>query len=124
MTVPSGYDARSTSQFFASSLNASKGPSNAGRARSSFGKCVMAYSLGSFPGIAMRSGLNEEHGAGEARHDQPEVLRNTKENRRLGTDRTPQNRDDKRTSRIRRDQEREHAESKDRRRARQPESRH
>src|SRR5467141_4430573 len=41
MTVPSGYDANKTSQFFASNLNASKGPSNGGRSRSSFGKCAM-----------------------------------------------------------------------------------
>src|SRR5688572_29450874 len=39
MTVPPGYEANRTSQFFASSLNASNGPSNGGRSRSSFGKC-------------------------------------------------------------------------------------
>src|SRR5882672_255755 len=42
MTVPPGYEANKTSQFFASNLNASKGPSNGGRSRSSFGKCVMS----------------------------------------------------------------------------------
>src|SRR5882762_4871769 len=42
MTVPSGYEANKTSQFFASNLNASKGPSNGGRSRSSFGKCAMS----------------------------------------------------------------------------------
>src|SRR3989442_6144669 len=45
MTVPSGYDANKTSQLFASNLNASKGPSNAGRLRSSFGKCAISRLL-------------------------------------------------------------------------------
>src|SRR6266850_3126102 len=52
MTVPLGYEANKTSQFFASNLNASKGPSNGGSSRSSFGKCAMSLS---FVGLQSRA---------------------------------------------------------------------